>query len=735
VDNSGTGIFTNQTGGSAGAVTNAATGTNAGTLASLTNSAGTFGNLTGGTVTNTGGLQAVDNSGTGIFTNQTGGSAGAVTNAATGTNAGTLASLTNSGTFATTGAISGTVGNTGTLSAAGSIGGDITNAGQFLVTANLTSAGNSFANIGTGTLNVTGANFTGLSALNNMSSAPFGVTVDAGRTLGVGTLTNFAGSRILNNGTVATSAATLINNAGATFVNNGAVTGAVLNSGLLISNNGSSFSGGTFTNAAPGVFEVNGTVSVGGAASNTGTVDMQNGSTADRLTFGGDLAANGLFQMDANLTQGAPSADLITVAGATSGAPSFAFTTTGNGVSQSILFFDATGGGTFTLDPLQVSGLPTAGAIITSVSQAGPGQDLYLVTQANPAIGGVAANISLTQSLITTVINRPVSPLVDVVRAEGAACRSGGFARVSGGEATVTGESSNGQSNLPASIDSNFGSLQAGWDYGCYDGSFNGWDLAFGGQVGLTSGSSSQDVFQTNPVNPAVLTNALAGVVDTDFDQQSLGLYVAARRDNFTADVQLRYDDTSFDFSESAVGGPNTQIGLDGASASSQAVTLAARVNYFQRLNSPGLTFIPTAGFSYTNTDGDTIDFTSGKGQSLVLNSYDTMIGFAGGTLARSVPGASGRDSTTTFLTANYYQDFGDDPTSVFYDGLGGSQAITSSNIGGFGEIGVGLNYSANVAGQMGGVQRLNAAIRADVRSGDNVSDAYALTAQFRLTF
>jgi hypothetical protein len=758
VGNAGTGTFRNQAGGTAGAVANAALGSNDGTIASLTNTAGTFDNdgtitgpltVSGGTVSTfgtgtVGGLTTVGAGGTvnnfgtsaavtnaGSFTN--GGTAGAVTNTGTGTSSGTIASLTNSGTFATTGTIGGAVANSGALTAAGSIGGDITNAGSFVVSGDLTAAGTAFANVSAGTLNVTGGNFTGLSRLDNMSSAPFGVTVDAGRTLGVGTLTNFAGSGILNNGLIALGAATLINQEGATFTNNGVVTGPVLNSGLLISNNGSSFSGGAFANLAPGVFQANGTVGVGGPATNAGTVDLANGSTADRLSFGSTLEAGGTFLLDATLTSGAQSTDLITVAGATSGAPFLSFTTTGSGVGQDILFFD-TNGGTFTVDPSQVSGLSSTGSVIASVRQDGPGQDLFLVTQANPAIGGLAANISLTQSLITTVVNRPTSPLVDLGRVEGEACRSGGFARLSGGEATVSGESNNGAGSQTASIDSSYGSIQAGWDYGCYDGRFDGWDLAFGGLVGLTNGSTSQDVFEASIVNPALLTGNIVGNIDTDFDQTSVGLYMAARRDRFLADVQLRYDDTSFDFSESTVAGANP-IGLNGASASSNALTLAARVNYVYSLNTPGLSFIPNAGLSYTSTDGDTVAFTDGSGNSLQLNSYDTMIGFAGGTLARTVAGESGREATTTFLTANYYQDFGDDPTSVFYDGQGGSQTITSSNLGGFGEIGIGLNYFADVTGRMGGVQRLNAAIRADVRSGENVSDAYALTAQFRLSF
>ena len=123
------------------------------------------------------------------------------------------------------------------------------------------------------------------------------------------------------------------------------------------------------------------------------------------------------------------------------------------------------------------------------------------------------------------MVNRPTSPLVDLGRVEGGDCRSGGFARATGGEATVSGDSNSGLGAIPVTLDASYGAIQAGWDYGCYDGRFNGWDLAFGGQVGLTSGSSSQDIFAVDPTNPSAVTGSLLGALDTDFNQQSAGLY------------------------------------------------------------------------------------------------------------------------------------------------------------------------------------------------------------------
>ena len=715
-----------------------------------------------GVVENYGTLADVENASGGTedsfdhgFVNFFGGVAGNVVNFGGGASFGQIATLENvdGAGFISHGDILGTVTNDGGMDATGTIGGDVINTGGFYVgifdyTRDAVGSPEFAAldpDFGLAELDaLTTLDLQGNDFLNTDGGY---LEVFEGYTLTLGTLTNQNGSEVWNDGTIEVAADTVINGVGSVFINNGTVIGPVENSGDFYNNgtvdgdmtndgyleatNDSVFTGGAFDNQAAGFFNVFGTVAVDGPASNAGVVNMAGDTPTDVLNFGSTLAAGGTFTLDADLV--ARTSDVINVAGATSGAPVFSFETTGNALGSNILFFNSNGG-TFTVAPSQIEGLANTGAIVSSVQQAGPGADLYLVSQVNPAIGGVASNIALTQSLITTVVNRPTSPLVDLGRVEGDACRSGGFARLSGGEATVTGESNNGEGAQEASIDSSFGAIQAGWDYGCYDGRYNGWDLAFGGLVGLTSGSTSQDVFEANVANPSLLTSTLAGIIDTDFDQTSVGLYVAARRDRLLADVQLRYDDTDFDFSESTVGNA-TPIGLNGATASSQALTLAARVSYVYSLETPGLSFIPNAGFSYTSTDGDTVAFTNGSGHSLVLDDYTTMIGFAGGTLARTIAGESGKEATTTFLTANYYQDFGDDPTSTFYDGQGGSQSIATSNIGGYGEIGVGLNYFADVSGRMGGVQRLNAAIRADVRSGDNVSDAYALTAQIRLSF
>lgn len=125
VDVAAVATFVNNSGASAGAVTNSGTTTNAGTIASLQNDGGLFTNNSGGTVSGTttvdGGsvvnnaaLADVDVGALGTFTNNSGATAGAVSNSGTSANAGTIASLVNSsGSFSNSGTISGTATVTG----------------------------------------------------------------------------------------------------------------------------------------------------------------------------------------------------------------------------------------------------------------------------------------------------------------------------------------------------------------------------------------------------------------------------------------------------------------------------------------------------------------------------------------------------------------------------------------------------------------------------------------------
>jgi len=144
VDVAAAAAFVNNTGASAGAVSNRGATTNAGTVASLDNQAGLFTNNTGGTVTgattisggtvvNNDRLGNVQNRAGGSFINNLGATVDAVVNEGAATNDGTVASLTNAaGRFTNTGTIAGQAAITG---------GEITNDGTISGTVDIFDGG------------------------------------------------------------------------------------------------------------------------------------------------------------------------------------------------------------------------------------------------------------------------------------------------------------------------------------------------------------------------------------------------------------------------------------------------------------------------------------------------------------------------------------------------------------------------------------------------------------------
>lgn len=307
----------NNFGATAENVTNAGTLSNSGTIASVENNAGIFTNnsdgtvtgrttVAGGTVTNDGTLGNVDIATGGTFTNTTGSTAGDVINAGTSSNAGDIASLTNTG-------------GTFTNNFGGTISGDtrvtdgtVTN--NFVITDADVAAGATL-------VNNTGATAGNVTNAGNTSNAG---TIASVKSTG-GTFTNNSGGAVT--GTTAVTGGTVVNNAtladvdigaNGTFVNNsGAVADAVTNAGTG-SNDGTIAS---LTNT-DGLFSNTGTVSgsatiTGGALANDGTVLgavgvhdggtlTGSGTTADLTIYSGGTLSPGpgmqTISVNGNLT-------------------------------------------------------------------------------------------------------------------------------------------------------------------------------------------------------------------------------------------------------------------------------------------------------------------------------------------------------------------------------------------------------------------------------------------------
>jgi outer membrane autotransporter protein len=272
------GTFTNTTGATAGAVTNAGNTSNAGSIASLTNIGGNFTNNAGGTVTGkaiiSGGtvsnnfvITDADVAAVAAFVNNSGATAGAIRNSGTVSNAGTVASIDNdAGTF--TNNSGGTVTGTTTVSH-----GTVVN------------------NAALGDVSIgTQGTFT------NNGGATTGAVANAGNAQSDGTIASLvnSGGTFSNSGTI-NGAASVI---GGTFVNQGTVTGAidVFDGGLL---SGSGVAGGLSVNAggilAPGpgiqTLAVNGNLTF--RSGSTYAVEIDNTGLSDRVNATGALVIEG----------------------------------------------------------------------------------------------------------------------------------------------------------------------------------------------------------------------------------------------------------------------------------------------------------------------------------------------------------------------------------------------------------------------------------------------------------
>ncbi|SDX63828.1 beta strand repeat-containing protein, partial [Litoreibacter albidus] len=718
---SGTGIV------SGASTNNGGTVNTAGTMAALDNQAGQV-NVTGGTtgaVTNADDLNITGGAVDSVIQSAgdtTTGAAGTVTNDVTlnggtlnnqGTIGGDVTTLAGT-TSVNTGTVGGDVTNAGTLTSTSTIGGDLTNTSIAVVSGTV---GGNVANTGAfdiaGTLGVGGG-------FANSGGGTFDVA--AGETLTTGTgVTNAADAGVVNvegivNGGFTNAATNLVSNAG-TF------NGGLTNSGSIATTGGFTVGSGGFVN--------------------NGTVDMVNGSTADAINVAGGMSGTGIFNLDANLDSAAPgglnSDTVVVTGGATTGDYVLNFNITSAGTPSiadpAVLVFDVddTFGAAGNSYSFGASGLPPSGGqVVYGLIQNGNG-DLSLAAQPNPGIGAIAGNVVLTQSLIGTVINRPSSPFVSGLAYEDDdSCGTGTWGRFVGGSAEVSGATANSVSNISSTVDAKYYGLQVGGDWGCFNGTFGGWDLAFGGIFGVNEGTTSQPVFAVNQNNATQVTNTVTSITDGDFRQTYAGLYLAAAKGALSADLQVRTEQTEYEFTNTAVVA-GSGLGLTNSKLKTKALTVSGALSYAIPLQKEGWTFVPTAGFGLTQTKAATLTFDDGA--TLQTEDSSTAIGFVGGTLAKTFFGEDGTSATNVFATGTYYNDFGKERRSVYTDAGGATQNLTSENLGAYSELSFGVNYVKILdEGKIGPAKQLNASIRADGRFSGSVS-SYGLTAQLRLQF
>ena len=328
------------------------------------------------------------------------------------------------------------------------------------------------------------------------------------------------------------------------------------------------------------------------------------------------------------------------------------------------------------------------------------------------------------------LLNRPTSPFVAdlAAGAEEDPCGAGVWTRATGGTANADGTFTDveaGQSGQsPVSL--NYSGLQFGGDFACFGGRYNGWDLAFGAIGGFNNGSSTSTALDSSGV--------LEGILTSDISQKYAGVYMTAAKGRFFADLQLRYEDTSFDSSNTSFGGGAATIGDFTTSYDNKGQTLSGAVGYsWQVADDPGLTFVSSAGFSFSKNETD--DVVLGTDGVLRFDDGYSNVGFLSASLANTVILPDEVSLISYFGTATVYNDFADDRSAFFTPTGGTAREVALENLGAYGEVSLGVNYLKLLSpGQAGNARQLNASVRVDARFSSDV-ESYGITGQMRLQF
>ena len=531
----------------------------------------------------------------------------------------------------------------------------------------------------------------------------------------------------------------IVNQAGGEVYVGGRVAGLLTNeaSGFVELQGGSVVSG-RINNA--GDLNVLGTTTIR-VLSNTGTVDMTtDNATGGRLIISETGALNGTIRIDSDLSGYTAQTDrIVAESGAVlSGNVNLDFNNV-SGIFGSLLnpVTVMTYGSDSTITAT-ATGLAGVGGLVYYLNRRAEGIDV--ITAQNPGVGGVAGAVTLTQSLIGSVINRPSSPYIAGVAPEdGNRCQPGAWGRAIGGHASASGTTrsevagANGL-NYDSKISASYAGLQFGGDLTCFDGLLPGWDLSFGGIGGVNLGQTSQPVFAIDPSSGTIIPGIIVSDNETDFQQAYGGVYLSAVRGRLLLDLQYRLEKTSFDISNT--GTEDERIGLIDQKFESDAQTLSGSVSYAFPLNEErGLNFVPTMGFAYTKSSTDPIYFEDDA--RLEIDDATTEVAFVGGTVSMTKIRPGGQSALTYFATGTLYKDFADETRSTYYASPTGDGVESySSNLGQYTEASIGLNYTRLLERGKAplNARQMSASVRLDGRFGETL-DSWGVTGQVRFQF
>ena len=210
---------------------------------------------------------------------------------------------------------------------------------------------------------------------------------------------------------------------------------------------------------------------------------------------------------------------------------------------------------------------------------------------------------------------------------------------------------------------------------------------------------------------------------------------MVAEKNRFFGDLQLRFEETEFSSTNTPVAGSSgTDLGLTNAEYDNTGYTLSGSMGYvFPDIDKRGLNFVTSAGFSYTTSDTDPINFDDGS--VLELEDGETQIGFLSGSLSKTRFAVDQKSAVNYFGTLTLYNDFANNRIATYTDSVGDKSDISLEPLGAYGELSLGMNYTRLLSpGDFGAAKMLNATVRLDGRKGDDL-ESWGITGQFRIQF
>lgn len=653
-------------------------------------------------------------------------------------NTGTTASVTGGSVGATSGN-SITV-NGGSLTLGLTLGMGVTATGDAVL--NGSQAAGSLTNNGTIDGNVTANNgvFTTTDEVTGNVTQNGGGVVNAEGTIGDDVIVNSGDFNV-------TGALDIGNGAGFDVVNSARInvqggpvniSAGVDNDGTIAIDDGQAFNFGTMNNSSvvglgSGPAGSSSVTLGGGVTGSAGsTFDMQNGAAGDSMTVQGTVDGTNTLSIDVDLTTtNGGTADVLNVVGVLEDDAGQGLTVDVDSIRGPLGYTLQSQGITIaTAGTLESADLTTAlegdlptgpsGLILYRLAtDDGNNDEVQLFGNLNPALGSVAASLSSVQSLVTTTVNRPSGAYVSGIAFDAPGnCSTGNWARVAGGRAETESTSTNAAGrSLTSSGELDYGGVQGGIDYGCFEAFDGGWDVSGGLLIGANQGNFAEEA---------------SGLITAgEFDQYFFGGYVAASTGNWSGELQLRHANSNYTFD-------NPDLDIRDADVSTDSNSISGSLTYRYDLDNNGLALLPTIGFNLTRTSTSTMQFEDPAGRNvgeMEFEDHTSKTGFVGTTLSRTNVNAAARSATNTFVTATYYMDGSGSRDSTFStsDGLA-TESLTTDELGDFGELSVGGSYVRVLSDTPGQVRQVNYSVRADYRFGEDVSGA-GITGQMRLQF